>query len=185
MSYARFSEGDIYIYEHVHGRLVCENCLFRPPLPTPPGLRQLRRNHPTRTRRAMLHHIASHAASGHAIPDRTVPTLTLDLNQHGNKVKTPKPEHLRAAGYKPMAELFPEAVINPNPADDVWAFVLPEDFHANHIAFSGAEHPALIITYDFRLTTRDITTLTVAPDEPYHDALPLLEYIEAWRMSLH
>lgn len=72
MSYARFSEGDVYIYSDGVA-LVCCGC-------------SLRRNWNYETRRAMIHHIHEHQKAGHHVPTRCLRRLKEELLREGDRV---------------------------------------------------------------------------------------------------
>lgn len=70
MSYARFSEGDIYIFLSIEGTLECCGCYL-----TGPGFFG---HFDCATTDEMLAHIEEHRAAGHKIPERCVPQLIAD-----------------------------------------------------------------------------------------------------------
>ena len=63
MSYARFSEGDVYVFLSVGGHLECCGCILNPRTVT------------LDTTQKMLEHLEGHRHAGHLIPERTVPQL--------------------------------------------------------------------------------------------------------------
>jgi hypothetical protein len=77
MAYARFrSEGsDLYIYEDVHGYLVCMRC-------------DLSESKETRTssRKEMIEHMRAHVNAGHKVPQSAFVELEKDMAEFGDKV---------------------------------------------------------------------------------------------------
>jgi hypothetical protein len=74
MSYARFSEGDVYVFLNVGGTLECCGC-------------SLGDRWDFDSTDAMLEHLREHAAAGHAIPDRCIPGLEEDREENDAFIK--------------------------------------------------------------------------------------------------
>jgi hypothetical protein len=66
MSYARFSDGDVYVFMHVDGFLECCGCLLNDECLELPATAQ------------MVDHLREHVAAGHRVPDYVIPGLERD-----------------------------------------------------------------------------------------------------------
>ena len=73
MSYARFSNGDAYIYSHVDGYFICQCCLLKGKF----------EDFSCKTRSEMISHIFDHLYAGHSIPDKAVDRLCQELQEEG------------------------------------------------------------------------------------------------------
>lgn len=69
MSYARFSEGDVYLYASVGGGIFCDSCRLR--VSSAPAA-------PFTTYDEAIAHVREHMKHGHRVPDRTIPALEAD-----------------------------------------------------------------------------------------------------------
>lgn len=79
MSYCRFSEGDVYLYESGYGGYVCAACHFFPP--GEGGL--CRPSAHMRTLGDALAHLEEHRAVGHAVPARAFVLLAEEIAERG------------------------------------------------------------------------------------------------------
>lgn len=68
MSYARFSEGDIYLYASVGGGIYCDGCQLRDQLESPTFA----------TYDEAIAHVRDHQKRGHLVPARAIPDLEAD-----------------------------------------------------------------------------------------------------------
>lgn len=71
MSYARFSEGDIYLYACVSGGIFCCSCR----LARPDNLEGL---WTFSTYDEAIAHVRKHIEAGHRVPEHTIPALEAD-----------------------------------------------------------------------------------------------------------
>lgn len=79
MSYARWSEGDAYVYPSVHGHLECMGCSLESTPEEP------HKSFRTKKRSEMIAHIERHIAAGHVVPGRTLPRLRRELAKDGDR----------------------------------------------------------------------------------------------------
>jgi hypothetical protein len=65
MSFARFSEGDVYVIEHTDGHYACYGCWLNGDT-----------KHTTPTAAEMLNHLNLHVLAGHEVPRHALEQLT-------------------------------------------------------------------------------------------------------------
>lgn len=73
MSYARWSEGDVYVYEDVSGGFTCCGCSLHPDNDKdgPGAVKSIN----VETREDMIIHLKGHIAAGDFVPDRAIERL--------------------------------------------------------------------------------------------------------------
>lgn len=69
MSYARFSEGDLYLFENISGGWTCQFCL----------LEKDNRNHEMCSLEEVEQHLLNHIEVGHSVPDRALERVRREL----------------------------------------------------------------------------------------------------------
>jgi len=80
MAYCRFSNGDVYIFEHVKGFLECCSCR----LLDNPGSGE---DFTTSYRQEMLNHIYRHKVAGHKVGYGAIKRLKRDIKELGDIVE--------------------------------------------------------------------------------------------------
>jgi hypothetical protein len=73
MSYCRFSQGDVYLFENVYGYFDCCGCKLR-------GMDRFL------TRRETLAHLEEHRSAGHDVPQYAIDRLQEELKTIGNYI---------------------------------------------------------------------------------------------------
>lgn len=81
MSYARWSEGDVYVYEDVSGGFTCCGCSLHPDNDKEDGPDEVKSIN-VKTRQEMLAHLDKHVAAGHLVPSRAVERLKREIDAH-------------------------------------------------------------------------------------------------------
>lgn len=79
MSYARFMEGDIYVYYHMYRYYVCCSCKL-----TPVEIDNERHYFDDvkfYMTQDIIDHVKEHIATGHKVPSRTIPQLLEDIGE--------------------------------------------------------------------------------------------------------
>lgn len=84
MSYARWSEGDVYIYCDTGGTYHCMCCTLMPtqkahPFWAPASELEMHQGFSTGSGTEMLEHMKKHREAGHAVPDRAIERLEGEL----------------------------------------------------------------------------------------------------------
>ena len=69
MSYARFSEGDVYVWQSWTGKFICDFCSLA-------GAAFV-----CDTRAEMLEHLQKHIDAGHSVPDRAITRLREEMDE--------------------------------------------------------------------------------------------------------
>ena len=75
MSYARFSEGDIYLYPGGSPPWICCNCKLMPEVEDPDDREYTHINSLQET----FQHVIEHRKAGHLVPDRCIKRLKSEL----------------------------------------------------------------------------------------------------------
>lgn len=68
MSYCRFGNADVYVFEHVYGGIDCCGCWLDPQQPRLHSMEEVEE------------HFAAHVAAGHNVPDTLVADIRADAN---------------------------------------------------------------------------------------------------------
>lgn len=82
MSYCRFSDGDVYMFEHVSGGIECCGCLLQK---GPEDLFGAILNFATRSQ--ALAHLEEHRRAGHDVPEYAIARLREELAALGDEVR--------------------------------------------------------------------------------------------------
>jgi len=78
MAYCRWGDGDLYIFHHADGYLICMSCSLI-------GENQYR-DFTCKTRTQMLAHIAEHAHAKHNVNLHAIDRLIKEIRGRGNKI---------------------------------------------------------------------------------------------------
>ncbi len=82
MSYARFSEGDVYVFGDTDNLLECQGCKLNVPSDS-----EFHGMFLTPSRSAMILHLKEHVAAGHKVPDSAFTTLAEELRKFGDTIR--------------------------------------------------------------------------------------------------
>jgi murein endopeptidase len=80
MSYARWSEGDVYVFSHVDGGIMCMSCSL---MPEEDGCHS---SFTCRFPEEMLKHLQEHKDAGHSVPDSAMKRLEKEAIEEGGMV---------------------------------------------------------------------------------------------------
>lgn len=94
MSYARWSEGDVYVFHHVDAYLICMCCTLTPlseyetlwGAEDEPERVMLHDDYKTQRRSEMIAHLAEHQAAGHGVPSRAARMLAQEIGEEGDEI---------------------------------------------------------------------------------------------------
>ena len=75
MSYCRFNDGDVYVYESVLGSFVCDLCRLQEKW----GV-----SFYSRTRSGMIAHLEEHIEAGHHVPECAIKRLREEIETEGD-----------------------------------------------------------------------------------------------------
>lgn len=78
MSYARWTEGDVYVFGNVDGGFTCMSCQFMPKCEN--SKFNLTKDFQCNTIKEMLDHLKRHEDEGHEVPPRAIKRLKEELN---------------------------------------------------------------------------------------------------------
>jgi hypothetical protein len=81
MSYARWSEGDVYVFHHVYGYLVCLCCRLRAAHDD--------QDYRTELRSDLIAHLRAHVDRGDCVPPRAFERLEREIAEEGDRIPPP------------------------------------------------------------------------------------------------
>ena len=76
MSYCRFGEADVYVYDSVQGWFECCACLLKS---------EFLVSFTTKTRSRMIAHLEEHIAEGHIVPTYVIERLQAEIETEGDE----------------------------------------------------------------------------------------------------